>query len=405
MTDPSPGGSMAPATGALPLTRMLFPSCSAVPGTLVFPVSPPVPRAWEAVVPALLCFGVVGAGLEALVPGLGPVLALAIAPLPILAAVLACGILARTSAGRVPARWSIAVMLAACAGVAYSHPGWPRDMAIVAAGFVFLNVLAAAMDHLNAIHRVTITLLGLHSLAVPAYWLGGWQWAAIGLSAIGLVMVISTFLPRGGLFVGVLRRFDSTDREVCLTIDDGPCGDTGAVLDVLAEFGCKAMFFVIGDRVCQQPDALRRMAGDGHGIGNHTRTHPAFRFWGFSPARMRRELADCQDQIIAACGVRTIFFRPPVGFRNPYCPVVAGEMGMTIMGWQARGWDGVDRDPAKVVARIRRSLRPGAIILLHQGMPRSLETLRSVLEMLRDEGWLVTLPQEWVGDGTHRASC
>jgi len=63
--------------------------------------------------------------------------------------------------------------------------------------------------------------------------------------------------------------------EIALTYDDGPNGDTTLrLLDVLAESDTRAMFFLIGKHVRQQPEIARRVADAGHVVGNHTMTHP-----------------------------------------------------------------------------------------------------------------------------------
>ena len=242
--------------------------------------------------------------------------------------------------------------------------------------------------------RIGVVLALLHLMPLAAGWLHGWKWAAAGLFLTGAVMAGSTFNPRGGLFGRARRGFATDGREVCLTIDDGPCDDTAEVLGVLEEYDCKAMFFLIGERAAERPREARHIVEAGHRIGNHTQTHPVYWFWGYPPSMLRREIRECQMALVACTGVRPGVFRAPAGFLNPFGMAVAAEAGLELVGWQARGWDGVACDVDDVVRRIRRSLRPGAIILVHQGLPHSVQVLRAVLAMLRDDGWKITLPAD-----------
>lgn len=240
-------------------------------------------------------------------------------------------------------------------------------------------------------------------------WYCGWPWAVAGLLASALVLVSGTLYPHSRLFGGAIRRFPGTGRAVILTIDDGPCADTVELLELLASRKVRAVFFLIGERAQQRPQDVQRILAAGHLIGNHTHTHPAYTYWCYPPWRQRRELRQCQQALTSIGGVIPQLFRAPVGMRNPYCNLVAAEFGLRVIGWQARGLDGVCTPADQIVARIRRGLRPGGIVLLHQGMPHSPVVLRRVLDMLEGDGWAITLPDAWLTaprpGGTPPASC
>ena len=181
-----------------------------------------------------------------------------------------------------------------------------------------------------------------------------------------------------------------------LTIDDGPCADTGELLDLLAARRARAVFFLIGERALQRPQDVRRIIAEGHLIGNHTHTHPARTYWSYPPWRQRREVGQCQRALASIGGVAPRLFRAPVGMRNPFCNLIAAEFSLQVIGWQARGWDGVNTPLERIIASLRRGLCPGAIILLHQGMPHSPEVLRRTLDMLGKDAWTTTLPDSWL---------
>jgi peptidoglycan/xylan/chitin deacetylase (PgdA/CDA1 family) len=243
---------------------------------------------------------------------------------------------------------------------------------------------------------MTLLLLAMHAGVLGLGIYCGWSWAAAGGVGVGLLLTYGTLYPHSRIFGSAIRCMPSAGRGVILSIDDGPCADTEKMLQILATHQVQAVFFLIGERAMQRPADVQRILAAGHLIGNHTQTHPVYRYWGFPPWRQRRELDECQRSLSSVGGLAPRLFRAPVGMRNPYCNLVAAEFGLAVIGWQARGFDGLNRPLEKIIAKIRRGLRPGAIVLLHQGLPHSPEVLRRVLEMLENDGWTPTLPAAWL---------
>jgi peptidoglycan/xylan/chitin deacetylase (PgdA/CDA1 family) len=171
----------------------------------------------------------------------------------------------------------------------------------------------------------------------------------------------------------VLRRLPTTEREIWLTIDDGPDPhDTPEILDVLARHDARASFFAIGRKVWRYPRAARAVVAAGHDLQNHTWSHPAASFWAATPACARDEITAGSDVIRELTGQRPHFFRAPAGLANPFVHAAARRAGLRMAGWSVRGYDGVTHRPDDVVASITRQLHPGAIVLLHEGPLRGL---------------------------------
>jgi peptidoglycan/xylan/chitin deacetylase (PgdA/CDA1 family) len=288
---------------------------------------------------------------------------------------------------------------------ACQRPGTQRDSE---------NKFAMATSHLAHFFRRHATAwvtagLGLaHAAAAVVGWWAGWQWAVAYLGGLGAGLVLATLVPHCRLFGKAVRRFPMSERKVILTIDDGPTEDTEEILKLLAAHRAKAVFFLIGERAAQRPAAVRQIVAAGHAVGNHTQTHPCYWYWSYPPGRQRREVFQCQNTLADITGQAPEWFRAPAGFRNPYCNLVATEVGLAVMGWQVRGFDGVQTPVEKSLASLRRGLCPGAILLVHQGMPQSLELLRRLLEMLAADGWTTALPEPRFNPptaGTPRANC
>jgi peptidoglycan/xylan/chitin deacetylase (PgdA/CDA1 family) len=189
----------------------------------------------------------------------------------------------------------------------------------------------------------------------------------------------------------VITHFETSRREVWLTIDDGPDPvQTPRMLEILRHFGAQATFFVIGERAAKFPGELEAIRSAGHQVANHTATHPSATFWCLSPSRIAEEIDRYR--------LPEAFFRAPAGMKNFFVHPVLKSRQMELIGWSVRGFDTVSKNAQTVAARILRGLRPGAIVLLHEGhriekdpdfYPRCLEcTLRA----LRNANYRCVLP-------------
>ncbi len=216
-----------------------------------------------------------------------------------------------------------------------------------------------------------------------------------------LALLSGTLRPNNPLFGPVTTGFTPAHPdEIWLTIDDGPDPhDTPRLLDLLADADAKATFFVRGDRARAHPGLVREILRRGHGLGNHTDTHPQATFWCLGPRRLAREINDCNTTLRTITGTVPRLFRAPVGMINPFVHPAAAACGLAVIGWSARGFDGVSNaDPAGVVRRILADLRPGGVALLHEGRRNSVgdainvQAMQLLLDALRERGWRAVLP-------------
>jgi peptidoglycan/xylan/chitin deacetylase (PgdA/CDA1 family) len=164
----------------------------------------------------------------------------------------------------------------------------------------------------------------------------------------------------------VFRRLPNDAVHCYLTFDDGPHPTwTPRVLDALAVSGVQASFFVIGRLARTAAATLRAARAAGHTIGNHAydHRHP----WTLSRSRARREVHDGADAIAQVLGERPEWFRPPHGRLGAYLAEVAGEEGQQVALWSVSAVDwGPLATPPRIFGRLH-SIRPGDIVLLHDG--------------------------------------
>lgn len=219
--------------------------------------------------------------------------------------------------------------------------------------------------------------------------------AALGVLFVSHMLVLYPTLQPNAQWLGpVMTCFDAREPEVWLTIDDGPTDDTREILDVLDSRSVKATFFCKGSLAGAKPELLREILRRGHSIGNHSYSHPSGTFWCLPPYRVAREIEEANDAIRTVSGVAPRFFRAPVGMKNPAVHPVLNRIGMRLIGWSSRAFDTRTGDVDVIVSRIFRGLKPGAIVLLHQGMPHSVDAISRVVDKLQERGYRFVVPDE-----------
>jgi len=169
------------------------------------------------------------------------------------------------------------------------------------------------------------------------------HWAIFAPTSCWLGPVVSSFAPANG-------------NEVWITIDDGPDPqDTPAILDLLEAHQAQVTFFFIGRKAAQYPELVRRAAAEGHGIGNHSFSHPAGTMWLYPPFAIWREVNQGRAAILQAAGLesKTLPFRAPAGNKSPFLHGALAP-GEPVVAWSARAFDTLCRNPQEVVARLMR---------------------------------------------------
>ncbi|MEU4858494.1 polysaccharide deacetylase family protein [Kitasatospora aureofaciens] len=187
---------------------------------------------------------------------------------------------------------------------------------------------------------------------------------------------------------------DPAQRVVALTIDDGPDPKyTPAVLDLLQQHGIRATFFLIGENAVEHPALVREIADRGHHIANHTWTHPDLRH--MPESAVRDELERTSDLLHRTTGRLTTWFRAPGGDWSPVSLKVAADLGLRNMGWSVDPRDWSRPGTPAIIDTILKEVRPGAIVLNHDGggdRSQTVAALKTYLPTLIDSGYLFTAP-------------
>jgi peptidoglycan/xylan/chitin deacetylase (PgdA/CDA1 family) len=219
--------------------------------------------------------------------------------------------------------------------------------------------------------------------------------AGIGVLALSHALLLYPVLRPNVQWLGpVVTHFDTAEREVWLTIDDGPSATTTAVLDLFDRYRVKATFFVKGVLAERYPSIVQDLVRRGHALGNHSHTHPSGTFWCLLPGRVATEIDACNEALRGITGRMPRWFRAPVGMKNPAVHPALARRGMRLIGWTVRAFDAVLTDPDAIVERILPHLRPGAIIVLHEGREHSLRVLEQVIVAVRSAGFTFVIPPD-----------
>jgi peptidoglycan-N-acetylglucosamine deacetylase len=225
--------------------------------------------------------------------------------------------------------------------------------------------------------------------------------ALVGLAAAGFA-AHGTWHRNSWVFGRPLSRLPDGGDVVSLTFDDGPNPvATPRILDVLAREGVTATFFVLGRHADRWPELVRRMAEEGHQLGNHGYRHR--KLHRRTPAYVRDDLTRGTESICRAAGLPGLrHFRAPHGFRSPWVTPIAHALGQRTIGWSLGVWDSARPGALEIARRAVEGARPGSILLLHDGdgydpegdRMQTAEALPLIIDGLRARGFrFATLPE------------
>ncbi|MET8076300.1 polysaccharide deacetylase family protein [Streptomyces sp. NPDC005303] len=191
-----------------------------------------------------------------------------------------------------------------------------------------------------------------------------------------------------------LLKVSGRGRTMVLTFDDGPDPRyTPHILDTLAEYDVRAMFFVCGEMAVDNQDLLARMSDEGHVVGNHTWSHPLLT--RLSRSRIRTEMEGTSDVIEDAYGERPQWFRAPYGAWNRAAFQLGAELGMEPIAWTVDTLDWTTPGTRRIVGAVENGAAPGVVVLSHDAggdRSQSVRALRDYLPHLLDSGYHITVP-------------
>ncbi len=178
-------------------------------------------------------------------------------------------------------------------------------------------------------------------------------------------------------------------QQIALTFDDGPGEYTKQILDVLDRYQVKATFFMNGDQVEIRPDIARDVLKRGHEIADHTHSH--INFYAYmkkngleaTQGKIRSEIKKSKEMIEKTVGGEVRICRMPHGFHKPWMKDIAKEFGYTLVNWTF-GEDWLNVPQEKMAADYVKSVKPGAILLFHDGGRNRGKTVAVVPQVIEE---------------------
>jgi chitin deacetylase len=185
------------------------------------------------------------------------------------------------------------------------------------------------------------------------------------------------------------------EKVIALTFDDGPWAEsTAQILDILKKNNIKATFFVVGQMLKTYPELGKRIAFEGHVLGNHTWHHW---YHYFNPQAAAFEIDNTSNLIYQTTGVKTTLFRPPGGIMHNGVADYARNKKYAIVMWSADSVDYSRPGVPRLIRNVTKQSKPGGIVLMHDGggnRSDTVEALPQIISHFRKQGYrFVTIPE------------
>lgn len=189
---------------------------------------------------------------------------------------------------------------------------------------------------------------------------------------------------------------DPSKPMIAFTFDDGPYYSVDSrILDTLQAYGGRATFFIVGSRVNDYKDTLKRIRDSGSEIGNHTFNHKNLE--KISPEEVTSQIEMTNDAVEAVTGFRPKLVRVPYGAFKGQVP---GLVSYPMIQWNIDTQDWSSKDKDAIAASVLSQARDGSIILMHDLYSATAEAFETVIPLLAAQGYqFVTVSEMYAAKG------
>ena len=181
---------------------------------------------------------------------------------------------------------------------------------------------------------------------------------------------------------------------VALTFDDGPYPPfTQELVAVLEEKQVKATFFVVGNNAAKFPDIVKFVESKGHEVALHAGEHKDF--LKLNSSELAGNISSGKKVLEELTGKPVKYMRPPHGFRDWAVMEEASKAGLTVVNWSVIPRDWTNPGAKEIADRVCKDVKPGAIVLLHDGdapaqkasRSQTVEATSLIIDRLREQGY------------------
>ena len=191
---------------------------------------------------------------------------------------------------------------------------------------------------------------------------------------------------------------ESDVHKVYLTFEDGPSENTGAILDILAQYNVKATFFVVGKEDEDSQELYKRIVEEGHTLGMHSYSNKYSQIYQSKDA-FEEDFNRLRDELYQVTGVESIYYRFPGGSSNQISNVpmsdfihYLNEQGVIYYDWNISAGDAASNaySAEEIVAKVVDDVvkYKTSVVLLHDASDKSttVEALAPIIEALNEMG-------------------
>ena len=183
--------------------------------------------------------------------------------------------------------------------------------------------------------------------------------------------------------VRVTERVLKGKKLAVLTFDDGPSSETTPrLLDILSEKDVPATFFMLGKMARANPDIVKRMEKEGHIVASHTMYHQ--NLVRLSAGAIESDVEEAKAVINSIIGHDPAFVRPPYGNYNDF---VRAASKKPLILWSVDTEDWRSKNPESIISVAMSEIYDGAIILMHDIYPTSVDAVSGLIDTMRSEGY------------------
>lgn len=179
---------------------------------------------------------------------------------------------------------------------------------------------------------------------------------------------------------------ETEEKKISLTINCAwNADDIDCILDTLSKYKVKVTFFMVGNWVDKYPEAVKKIAEAGHEIGNHSNTHPHVNQMMLE--KNEQQIKECANKIEKLTGKRSVLYRGPYGEYNDVVIRAAQNQNHTTIQWSLDTLDYKGLTEEEMWNRLKDKLKPGDIILMHNGTAHTADALDKIIYHIQEKGY------------------
>jgi peptidoglycan-N-acetylglucosamine deacetylase len=209
----------------------------------------------------------------------------------------------------------------------------------------------------------------------------------IAVIAYSLLLFWGSYYVGSNFYFNIICSAKTNKKQIAISFDDGPAHEfTPQILQLLKQHNVPAAFFCIGKRVQENENLFKQVHEAGHIIGNHSYSH-AMWFDLFSANKMYDDLQLMDAAMEKVIGLKPKLFRPPYGVTNPNLKKAVIKGNYISVGWNIRSLDTVITDEQKLLTKVTKALKPGAVVLFHDTGKAIPAVLPAFINVAREKGY------------------